>query len=414
MLKNFFVLTSAALVSIAMSSSATAQSLTCASGTTAPDSACRTFHYHLQIWRMDTRLFAEIYATPQYATMESCEKARVARQTANQQVVDYFRSLKKENVFTPSRYGPCHCDLTTDRSSPNYLDDVRRSQQQRAFVDALGRQRERLLDLGIESGSPLIRGLFVPPMSASIFEGQRLVALPEKAASTALPTISLKDTKIGSDSGSIATSAVDLPLAPVSGEAAAIVAAPPASSTEPVASTHTEAAAESGASGEDLGEAPVEEDFAFINYETARVQQILAAATAVTEDEVRSKVNQTCAQRLQLLSNLRSIAEGAGRKSRIATALRSASDESSRSVVVRKLFGSSVAPHWAPSDAKDVVVELPDEIAADPVGVLRDTSGRFSATDRQGALYLLLSRNSSLTTSESAWISDFIESLLAA
>lgn len=415
MLRTFFLVTSAALVLLAMSSPATAQSLTCVSGTTASDSACKTFHYHQQIWRMDTRTFTEIYATPQYATIEACEKARNARQAANQQVVDHFKALKKDNVFTPSRFGPCHCDLTFDRSSPNYLDDVRRAQQQRALADALGRQRERLLDLRIESGSPLIRGLFVPPMSSSIFEGRRMVPLPEKPATIAAPTIALKDTTIGSDTGGTAI-AVDLPLAAVSGEAATIVAPRPAPPVETAEVSHAEppgAAAASVAADSEPAEATDEEDLAFVNYETARVQQILAAAMAVTEDGIRSGVNQTCMQRLQLLSNLKAIAEGAGRKSRLASSLRAARDESARIALVTRLFGSSIAPHWAPKDAKDVVVQFSDEIAADPVGVLRDTSGKYSAADRQSALYLVLSRNPSLTSSQDVWISDLIESLLA-
>lgn len=418
MRRTFFAFTHFALVLFATSVSARAQSLTCQAGTTAPDAACKVFHYHVQVWRPDTRALTEVYGTPQYATVESCERARSARQAANQQVADHFKALKKENAFTPSRYGTCHCDLTADRSSPNYLDDVKRAQQTRAFADALGRQRERLLDRGLDSSSPLVRGLFIPPMSASIFDGRRVVALPDKAPIVSSPTIGLKDTKIGSDSGSAASLAVNLPLAEISGVPAPVVAQEPPSPapavrTEPPPAPQPEPASPESIAAE-LPETVVDEaDFAFVNYEMARVQQFLAAANAVADGDLKSGIFATCMQRLQLLSNLKSIAEGAGRKSRLASSLRAAEDEPSRIALVTRLFGSTIAPHWAPSDAREVVLEFREEIATDPVGVLRDASGKYSAADRQEALYVLLARNSSLTSSQDVWLSELIESLLA-
>ena len=61
--------------------------------------------------------------------------------------------------------------------------------------------------------------------------------------------------------------------------------------------------------------------------------------------------------------------------------------------------------HWAPKDARDVVVEL----AADPEKVLRDP--RASAEDKRHALYAFLA-TSSPTDEQQMWLVNLIEGLL--
>jgi hypothetical protein len=71
-----------------------------------------------------------------------------------------------------------------------------------------------------------------------------------------------------------------------------------------------------------------------------------------------------------------------------------------------------VTPHWAPNDAKDIVLEIPAELTGDPVAVLRDSSGNYTDGQRKLALYHLLAKTSNLTSSQLLWLSDLMQSFL--
>ncbi|HET7436198.1 MAG TPA: hypothetical protein VFN10_15925, partial [Thermoanaerobaculia bacterium] len=149
----------------------------------------------------------------------------------------------------------------------------------------------------------------------------------------------------------------------------------------------------------------------FITYETERITNIINASAAIGDENVKSKIFEACTQRLQLLSNLRLLIEGAGTKSRLAGAAREAQSESERVALVAKLFGHSIGPHWAPKDAADVVVDVPSELASEPERVLRDTSGRVGDEDKRRALYVLLSR-AQPTEEQRLWLTTIIDRFL--
>jgi predicted type IV restriction endonuclease len=139
----------------------------------------------------------------------------------------------------------------------------------------------------------------------------------------------------------------------------------------------------------------------FISVETERIQKVLAASSALNDVNVL----EACSKRLQLLSNLRALIEGSGAKSRLANAARAAREESDRLALVAKLFGSDMPAHWAPKDARDVVVELVPE----PEKVLRDP--RASAQDKRHALYAFLA-TSTPTDEQQMWLGNVAESLI--
>src|SRR5687767_341347 len=78
---------------------------------------CEVFHYHVQMFRPDTRAFTEIYGAQQFATQAACERAREQQVAANQKVAGFFRDVKKEERYQPDRFGTCHCDMTGEKSS---------------------------------------------------------------------------------------------------------------------------------------------------------------------------------------------------------------------------------------------------------------------------------------------------------
>ena len=113
-------------------------------------------------------------------------------------------------------------------------------------------------------------------------------------------------------------------------------------------------------------------------------------------------------QRIQLLSNLRSLIQGSGAKSRLATAARNAKSDPDRLALVSKLFGPDVAPHWAPKDAQAVLLSpLPD----DAERVLRDTSGKFSDQQKRRALYELLAHTQP-TEEQQLWLTTVVDTFL--
>ena len=153
---------------------------------------------------------------------------------------------------------------------------------------------------------------------------------------------------------------------------------------------------------------PVPEDVAdaFVSYESQRIQNVLKVSGEVGDEAMKAQVLEACTQRIQLLSNLRSIIVGSGAKSRLVAAANSAKKESERLAVAAKLFGSDIPPHWAPKNASDVIFEAG---VTDPERVLRDAAA--SDQQKRHALYALLATTSP-TEQQQLWLSSVIEGLL--
>jgi hypothetical protein len=133
---------------------------------------------------------------------------------------------------------------------------------------------------------------------------------------------------------------------------------------------------------------------------------VLKVSGSIGDESIKAQVLDACTQRIQLLSNLRSIIVGSGAKSRLVAAANVAKKESDRLAVVAKLFGSDVPPHWAPKDAADVIF---DPGVTDPERVLRDNAA--SDQQKRHALYALLA-TSSPTEQQQLWLNSVIEALL--
>ena len=421
-----------AAVAIAAGAASAQQGMVC-SGVPA-GRPCEAFHYHFQMYRPDTKQFVEVTGTAPFATQAACERVREAQAAANKAVVDYFRTTKQQQ-YEADRIGPCHCDMTADRSSPSYLPDVQREVQLRAAEEARLRVRERLLDHKVPTDSALMRGLYIDPPATPLLAGPKLVPLPQTApVQQATSTDDLRPTRT-IDVSKPAVAALDLPLVDIGAEDAAPVAgtAPPASAPEapvtpapePMSETVVEAQvtpvleADPEPTPSPSSAPPPEEDAQsaeetaerFISYETQRITNVLKASSSINDETMKSKIFEACMQRIQLLSNLRLLIEGSGMRSRLATEAREAESEAERLTLIRKLFGEEIETHWAPRDAADVILEVDPETAEAPERALRDTTGRFSADQKKRALYLILAQTQP-TEDQRLWLSTVIEGFL--
>jgi len=157
---------------------------------------------------------------------------------------------------------------------------------------------------------------------------------------------------------------------------------------------------------------PAEESAeAFVGYEGERIQNVLKASGAISDEAIRSKIFEACMQRIQLLSNLRSLIAGSGTRSRFATAVRGVNSEADRLALVAKLFGNDMPKHWAPQDAKDVILDARPDVESDPERVLRDAGGRWSPQQKKRALYLVLARTQP-TEEQQLWLGSVIDAFL--
>jgi hypothetical protein len=381
------------------------------------------------MYRPDNRTFAEVYAATPFATQAACERAREQQVSANAKVVEFFRDVK-EQQYPPDRFGPCHCDMTTERSSATYLGEPQRLLLLRTAEEIRLRVRERLLDNKVPSDSEIVRGLYADPPSTPALAMPKLVPPPQSAT---LPVTTSPDElqptrSIDTTRPSVA--ALDLPLIdlsseaplPVVGEAVASapgeVAAAPVPTPEapaPIEETRVEAQPEVVE-----GPAPVSEEEQqsaqdtaerFVSYETQRIQNVLRASGAIGDENVKTRIFEAAMERIQLLSNLRSLIEGSGSASPLAAAARDAASEADRITLMARLFGEAIKPHWAPQDAADVVFEIEPEIANAPERVLRDGSGRFTAEQKKHALYLVLAKTQP-TEDQRLWLSTVVEGFL--
>src|SRR5205085_7400189 len=153
---------------------------------------------------------------------------------------------------------------------------------------------------------------------------------------------------------------------------------------------------------------PPPEDIAdaFVSYESQRIQNVLKVSSSMGDEAIKAQVLDACTQRIQLLSNLRTIIVGSGAKSRLVAAATAAKLESDRLALVARLFGNDVLPHWAPKDAADVIF---DPGVTEPERVLRDNTA--SDQQKRHALYALLATTSP-TEQQQLWLSSTIEALL--
>jgi hypothetical protein len=401
---------------------------------------CDAFHYHVQMYRPDTKQFVDVTGGTPFATQSACERAREAVAAANAAVVEYFTDTKQQQ-YPADRIGPCHCDMTSDRSSPSYLAEAQRELQLRAAEDARLRVRERLMDNKITTDSPLIRGLYVDPPVTPVLAAPKLVPPPQTApVQPATSTEELRATRT-IDTSKPTVAALDLPLvemaapaaeaaAPVAATGEAVPAPVPAPATEtvavpeaPISETVVEvpATAELDPSQLDASAAPAangEESFSaeetaerFVSYETQRITNVLKASSSISDENLKSKIFEACMQRIQLLSNLRLLIEGSGIRSRLASTARDAESEADRLALIGKLFGDTIKPHWAPSDAADVIFEVESDIVAAPERTLRDTTGKFSTEQKKRALYLVLAQTQP-TEDQRLWLSTVVEGFL--
>lgn len=411
---------------------------------------CDAYHFHVGMYRPDTRQFIEVFGGTAYATQAACDRARELHLATTTRAAEYMRSIKEQ--LEPDRVGPCHCDMTNDKASPTYQTEAQRTAQMRTAEEIRLRVRERLLDHKLTSDSAIVRALWEEPPVTPLLGGPKLAPLPQAGPAPVLTASEeLRATKT-LDTSKPVMAAMDLPLlevgaaappapAPASqpGEttepapassaapattpqpATAFVDTPPAQ--EPVeevvvpqpAVTEPEPAAaietETGTEPETDIQSAEETAEKFVSYETERIQNVLRAAGAIADENVKSKIFEAAMQRIQLLSNLRLLIEGSGMRSRLAAAARNAQEESDRLALVARLFGEDMKEHWAPQDAADVIFEVDPGVAAEPERALRDTTGSVTTEQKRHALYLVLAQ-SQPTEDQRLWLSSIVEDFL--
>ncbi len=322
--------------------------------------------------------------------------------------------------------------MTIERASPNALTDAGRAQQVHDAEEIRQRVRERLLDAKALPDSEVVRNLAPPLSTTPLIGGPKLVPLPPPAPVTTVSNSpdDLRITKAVDTTSPSTTSLdlplVDIPLPSITPPPEVVAPTPPAPVPQAVtpapapkpAPAHemppapqpasTPVPTEQVAVVADEPEIPSPEDVAdrFVSYESQRIQNVLKVSSSIGDESVKAKVLDACTQRIQLLSNLRSLIVGSGAKSRLVAAANMAQRENERLALVEKLFGSDVPPHWAPKDAADVIF---DPGVTDAEQVLRDN--RSSEQQKRHALYALLA-TSSPTEQQQLWLNSVIEGLL--
>jgi hypothetical protein len=409
---------------------ALAQPLLCPPVASAAGKPCEVFHFHVQLFRPESRDFIELYGINQFASMTSCERARDAQLKRNASVVEFMHTQRRD-WWQADKFGTCHCDMTVEKGSPNFLSEAARTQQLRDAEEIRQRVRERLIDAKALPDSEVLRNI-APMISATpMIGGPKMVSMPPPiAAASSNSPDDLQITKAVDTTPSSAAS-LDLPLVDIalpgitlpveviaSAPMPAVGGVPPpqVASVAPAETPPTAAApqpavqvaAEPPPVIADDPDLPAPEDVAdrFVSYESQRIQNVLKVSSDVGDEAIKAQVLEACTQRIQLLSNLRSIIVGSGAKSRLVAAANAAKKENDRLALAAKLFGSDITPHWAPKDASDVIF---DTGVTEPERVLRDNAA--SDQQKRHALYALLA-TSSPTEQQQMWLSSVIEGLL--
>lgn len=404
---------------------------------------CDAYHFHIQLYRPDAKQFVEVYGVNEFATQGACERARELHVATNARIVEYLRGVKAP--IEPDRVGACHCDTTGDQASPNHLTEQQRTAQLRTREEIRLRLRERLLDRNLTGDAELVRSLWIEPPVTPQLGAPKLTPLPQSAPAPVLTSAEeLRATKTIDTTRPVAA-AMELPLIDIAAVAAtpadppppdvaatetavpetAVTPAPATPETPPappveevVVEAHPQVEAPAAAETEIASTVP-EEDMQsaeetaerFINYETERILNVIRAAAAITDDDVKPRITEAATERIQLLSNLRSLIEGSGMRSRLAAAARDAVSEEDRLALVGRLFGDAIKPHWAPRDAADVIFDAEPDVAAEPERVLRDTTGRFTLEQKKRALYLVLAQTQP-AQDQLLWLTAVVEEFL--
>jgi hypothetical protein len=409
-------------------SPALAQPLLCPPVASAAGKPCDVFHFHVQLFRPESRDFVEVYGVNQFASMTSCDRERDAQIKRNASVAGYMRAQRRE-WWQSDKFGPCHCDMTVEKESPNFLSEAARTQQLRDAEEIRQRVRERLLDAKALPDSEVMRNIAPAINATPLIGGPKFVAMPPPiAAAVSNSPDDLQITKAvdpePSSAASVDLPLVDIPLPGITLSAEVVAAAPqpaPAPAPVPPASAEppkpvpapppqpaVQVTAEPVTTVADDPELPAAEDVAdaFVSYESQRIQNVLNVNSNVGDETLRAQVLDACTQRIQLLSNLRSIIVGSGTKSRLVAAASGAKKENDRLALAAKLFGSDIPPHWAPKNAADVIF---DGGVTEPERVLRDAAA--SDEQKRHALYALLAK-SSPAEPQQLWLVSVIEGLL--
>jgi hypothetical protein len=386
---------------------------------------CEAFHFHVAMYRPDSKTFVEFYAGAPFATQAACDRTREQYVAANTRVVEYLRSIKQN--YDADRVGACHCDMTDDKTATVYLSDAQRVAQLRGAEEVKLRVREWLLDRKLTSDSEIVKGLWADAPVTPLLASPKFAPLPQTAPTPVLTAIEdLKATKTV-ETAKPQIAAMNLPLADIG--APASPPADPAASTPPAEAPAaeptveevvvpepapvSEQAVETAPAAEPEPDLPSAEETAesFISYETQRIQNVLRAAAAIEDEAIKSKIFEASMQRIQLLSNLRLLIEGSGVRSRLAAAARDAHNEGARIAFITRLFSDRIAPHWAPKDAADVVFEIEPTIATAPERILRDTTGTVTSDQKKRALYLVLAQTQP-AEDQRLWLTSLIEGFL--
>src|SRR5688572_22748620 len=188
------------------------QSLTCP----APPAGrpCDAFHYHVQLYRPDSRTFVEFYGGTSFASEAACNRAREQQVQVNQRVVEFMRA-NKDQKYEPDRVGGCHCDMTGERSAVTYLAEPQRVAQLRTAEEVRLRVRERLLARNAPSDSDVVRSLWNEPPTTPILGAPKLVPLPSTPPA---PLVTSADDLVATrtlDNTKPSVAALDLPLAEI-------------------------------------------------------------------------------------------------------------------------------------------------------------------------------------------------------
>ena len=187
---------------------------------------CDHYHYHLSVWNIESHTYAEVAVTRGFVSAAACDKARGAAVRENALLADFIKTTKIDTSMVPNRYGDCHCDRTSETSSPAFLNAKARTAQLRAQQDAAWSLRERLLGQEVPGVADHLNSLFGHPLAPDRFLRETWPPRPPATTSARAPATLIEST-IGSQTATPPIAA-SLSLVPVPAPAASPVAPLPA------------------------------------------------------------------------------------------------------------------------------------------------------------------------------------------
>ena len=389
--------------------------LTCPAGAGIDSANCGVVHYHVRMYRPDSKTSIELSGVNQFSSKSACEGALAAEKARNAAIVDFLKKNEPRLPYQPDQFGSCHCDMTRIPSSTNFLDEAKRATEMRTQQDILARVRLQLIDSNALPNSELVRSLRLPVSTFDAALWPRAIVSPDakelQSAPEPLPEGAAKPTELGAEAPKVAaTESIEFPLVDVATPKDVMVTRAVAPSV--ITDNASDASTETPDAGELVPNGEPNAAEAFVNYELARVQEILKASGKIDNAALNKSIFEASMSRMQLLSNLKMVVETAGSRSALSTAFADVNDEASRLAIVAKLFGEPAAQHWAPTDAKDVVFDVPAELTGDPQAIVNDATGKYTLEQRKSALYHLLARTANLTSSQLLWLSNVMQSFL--